>query len=367
MDQRPDVPVDQEPAPPRPEKQEKRPASDQVTEVAPGVLRMQLPVSIPGLGHVNAYLLEDERGATVVDAGMPGQDTWTALTARLADAQVPLGRVHTVVVTHSHPDHYGTAGRLVEESGADLVTHAAFIGGARPHRHASVDDDDPAPAAGAGDAPVPGNPYDGPTPWGGTSPSPDLVDQVRRSFRRSDRHHFAPPTPTRLVEDGERLSMGGRDWVAVHTPGHTLDHLCVYDPTEGLLITGDHVLPTITPHISGIGTGPDPLAQFLASLSYVAGFEVRTALPAHGDPFDDLAGRVESISRHHAERLEMLRIALAETGPADVDELSHAIFQARSWGPMASSETYAHLEHLRLLGDAARWDDGGVLTYGPTR
>ncbi len=44
---------------PRPLKQEQLPASDEIMEIAPGVLRAQLPISIPGLGHVNMYILED--------------------------------------------------------------------------------------------------------------------------------------------------------------------------------------------------------------------------------------------------------------------------------------------------------------------
>lgn len=56
---------------PRPLKQEQLPASDEILEIAPGVLRAQLPISIPGLGHVNMYILEDERGVTLVDPGLP--------------------------------------------------------------------------------------------------------------------------------------------------------------------------------------------------------------------------------------------------------------------------------------------------------
>jgi len=56
-------------------KQEQEPASDEVIEVAPGVLRMQLPISMPGLGHVNTYALEDERGFALVDPGLPGPES----------------------------------------------------------------------------------------------------------------------------------------------------------------------------------------------------------------------------------------------------------------------------------------------------
>jgi glyoxylase-like metal-dependent hydrolase (beta-lactamase superfamily II) len=59
----------------RPRKQEQEDASADVTEVAPGILRTQLPISLPGLGHVNCYVLEDERGVAVVDPGLPGPDS----------------------------------------------------------------------------------------------------------------------------------------------------------------------------------------------------------------------------------------------------------------------------------------------------
>jgi hypothetical protein len=48
-------------------KQEQEPASEEVTEVAPGVLRLQLPISLPGLGHVNCYALIDGDGVALVD------------------------------------------------------------------------------------------------------------------------------------------------------------------------------------------------------------------------------------------------------------------------------------------------------------
>ena len=53
-------------------KQEQEPASEEVTEVAPDVIRTQLPVNLPGLGHVNCYVIEDKQGIAVVDPGLPG-------------------------------------------------------------------------------------------------------------------------------------------------------------------------------------------------------------------------------------------------------------------------------------------------------
>ena len=60
-------------------RQEQEAARSEVSEVAPGVLRMELPIHMPGLGHVNCYALVDRNGAAVVDPGMPGPATWKAL------------------------------------------------------------------------------------------------------------------------------------------------------------------------------------------------------------------------------------------------------------------------------------------------
>ena len=61
-------------------RQEQEPATEEITEVGAGVLRLQLPISMPGLGHVNCYALEDERGVALVDPGLPGPDSYRALT-----------------------------------------------------------------------------------------------------------------------------------------------------------------------------------------------------------------------------------------------------------------------------------------------
>ena len=107
----------------KPPKQEQEPASAEVIEVAPNVIRMQLPIWMPGLGHVNMYGLLDDRGLAVVDPGLPGPSSWKALKQRLKTAGYSLKDVHTVVVTHSHPDHFGGAGRIRKESGAELIAH----------------------------------------------------------------------------------------------------------------------------------------------------------------------------------------------------------------------------------------------------
>jgi glyoxylase-like metal-dependent hydrolase (beta-lactamase superfamily II) len=336
----------------RPQRQEAQPATDEVQEVAPGVLRLQLPLRMPGLGHTNCYAIEDERGWAVVDPGMPGPKATKAMEARFATAGFRLRDVHTVVVTHSHIDHFGGAGRLRTDAGARVVTSRSFRTWWDPD---DVDDLEPWDGVDFGS----GTPWDRDTPWGGKHARPPLKARVRyRVMRPVLRRAFPTPRPSVRLDDAEPIRLGRREWFAVHTPGHTPDHLCLYDPEGGVLLSGDHVLPTITPHISGVDAGPDPLSSFVDSLDKVARLDgVQHVLPAHGHPFTDLEGRVADIHRHHHERLDRLKGYLAEAGEASVVALSQRLFRPQVWGPMAESETYAHLEHLRLAGAATRRED----------
>jgi hypothetical protein len=88
--------------------------------------------------------------------------------------------------------------------------------------------------------------------------------------------------------------------------------------------------------------------------------DVSIALPAHGHPIDDLAGRAQHIIEHHEQRLDVIREARDDLPRGTVVDFMKVLFRERSWGGMAESETYAHLEHLRELGEftRARGDDG---------
>lgn len=340
----------------RPLRQEAQPAADDVDEVAPGVLRIQLPLRMPGLGHVNCYVIDGRDGVTLVDPGMPGPQAWKVLEERLRQAGASVRAVRNVVVTHSHIDHFGASGRLRVKAGAAVVTHRSFRTWWDPTDVGDGVELDPLPR---------GRPWERVTPWGGEHPRPPRRVRLRFRFMKPlMRRWFATPSPSRRLEDADVVRLGDRDWIAVHTPGHTRDHLCLFEPDSGTLLSGDHVLPTITPHISGIDAGPDPLTSYFSSLERMhelAG--VRTVLPAHGLPFTDLDQRVKDIRRHHEERLATLREAAEELGEATVEVLSERLFRPRSWGPMAQSETYAHLEHLRLTGQADRREEAGSLYY----
>ena len=146
-------------------------ASPDIVEVVPGILRLQLPIDFTGLGHVNTYALEDDKGFALVDPGLPGEESWKALRGRMDAAGIPLERVHTIVVTHSHPDHFGGAGLLAEESGGAIVASDRFRTFFDPddiddRELEAADDIDP------DESPIPSIRIERPAPWGGSTIGP---------------------------------------------------------------------------------------------------------------------------------------------------------------------------------------------------
>jgi glyoxylase-like metal-dependent hydrolase (beta-lactamase superfamily II) len=350
----------------KPRKQEQEAARREVTEVAPDVLRMQLPIRMPGLGHVNMYALLDENGAAVVDPGMPGPDTWRAIQDRLKQAGLAPKHVHTVIVTHSHPDHFGGAARFARVADAKVVAHRSFrFGVLESSEEAEVSVDD-LTAQGDNDEPHRRvvEAWNHTTPWGGRHPRPPLLMRLKWRAYRAIGRSFVPPI-SKPVRAGDVLRLARREWLVTHTPGHTEDHICLHDPADGLFLSGDHVLPSITPHISGLSLSKDPLEGFFDSLDRVAAIpNVSLALPAHGHPFTGLAERCEAIKQHHYDRLDNVKRIGRELGPSSVRAYMQRLFRERSWGEMAESETYAHLEHLVHRGEAtSRRDGDGFLIY----
>ena len=350
----------------KPTRQEQEPADSAVTEVGPGVLRMQLPVHLPGLGHVNCYAIEDERGVAIVDPGLPGDPTWDVLAERLAQGGFKPTDVHTVIITHSHFDHFGQAERLREEVGAQIVTHANF----RSMWSTEELDERPEVDPDMTDAELEiiAERTRRRLPWGSMS-APPPIEEIRRFAQMGGKRSrmMTVPEPTMRIEHADVLPLGRGEWLAIHTPGHTADHLCLYDPVSGVFLSGDHVLPTITPHIGGTRFDEDPLQSFFDSLRLMHDYaDVSVVLPAHGHPFDDLVGRADDIVEHHEERLQVIRDAAAGSGSAPVEHYMQQLFRERSWGEMAASETYAHLEHLRLQGDVTCAIHDGIHHYDLT-
>jgi glyoxylase-like metal-dependent hydrolase (beta-lactamase superfamily II) len=306
-------------------------------ELDGGIRRITLPLPTRP-GHVHAYLLPGEDGWTLVDTGVGLPEAKQMWAVELEEAG---GRVATVFVTHFHPDHVGAAADLHKLTGAPVVQ------GALDYAQCELVWGNPAWSERLVD-------------WfelhGATDDvTAELVGQssVYRPFVRYQRDPI-------LVEAGEHVD----GWQLVAAPGHADGQLCLLK--NDVLVAADHLLGKITPTV-GLwpASRPDPLGDYLTALDRTIELAPRLALPGHGDPIEDPAGRARELKEHHRVRLEEAAKALRPE-PQSGYQLSFALFGADlapAGRRFAIAETLSHLERLVHERAAQRVEGDGGVTY----
>ena len=301
-----------------------------------------VPVPIPDnpLRYTLCYLVTADDGLAVVDPGWNSDEGWAALLAGLSAAGASVGDVTGIIATHVHPDHHGLSGRLREESGAWVAMHPAERDGL-PQRLQRRDAEPESLVRG----------------WLGRCGAPDgEIRELTASFGHR-RENMTMPLPDVLLEDGDLAPLGGRRLRAVWTPGHTPGHLCLREPDAQVLLTGDHVLPRITPNIGLHPASTDaPLGRFLDSLDRTADYDDHDALPAHEYRFRGLAVRSKQLREHHDKRCMEILGVVTEFGDPTPWQVAQRLTWSRPWpeiGMMrfgAIAETTAHLDYLQHQG-----------------
>lgn len=315
-----------------------------VREVAAGVYL--IPLSFPGpLGSVNVYLIEGGGERALVDAGweFAGAGAWDELVEALRDLGVlpQVGALQHLVLTHIHPDHVGMAERIKQTYGCRILMHGYEQVFLEPRYHS------------------PQGLLEHMAKWLDMNGVPgEELRALRDASLAMTGTRF--PDPDERLRGGETLAVGSQLWRVLWTPGHATGHICLYEPAAGLLITGDHVLPGETPNISlHPQTTPNPLADFVDSLRAVRRLPVTLALPGHGEPFPDLATRVDQTLSHHRQRLEAIQAVLGPQPKTAWEVASSLRWTSRQvtfesldvWNRrLALLETMAHLEYLRAPG-----------------
>ena len=310
-----------------------------VEQVRPGLWSIPVPIPNNPLRYVLVYALElDGGGVALVDAGWNTDEAWTSLGDGLALAGGSISDVRAVLVTHIHPDHYGLAGRIRESSGAWIGLHpddAIML----ESRYGDTDQLVANMTRLLVDSGVPAD---------------KLPDLTLSSMMMKSMVTMAKPDV--FFEDEKAIELPGWNLRTIWTPGHSPGHVCFYSEDRRLLLSGDHVLPRITPNIS-VHTQQfhNPLGDFLASLLKVQNLGVDEVLPGHEYRFADLAGRLEELIQHHADRLDEIENVLREHPASTAWDLTLRLHWSRPWDEIesfmqrqANGETLAHCVLLEL-------------------
>jgi glyoxylase-like metal-dependent hydrolase (beta-lactamase superfamily II) len=301
--------------------------------VAPGVRRIALPLPL-ALRSVNVYLIEGDGGWSIVDSGMHTPEAEAELRSGLVAAGIAMAELRTAFITHLHPDHLGMAGTL-RDAGAKLLMHGPEI--ARAHE------------VWAADHRQINATYELFERHG----MPRDVDEGMRAGWVAMGERVDPFEPIHPVANGEVLDLGGRALTVIWTPGHTDHHAVLFEESSGTLISGDHVLPRITSNVGVYPGGrPDPLGDFLGALEQMKTLNVKRVLPAHGEPFDDCAGRVDEILAHHVTRLDQTLNGVGGGGrnAYEICRILFPVLRSPHEERFALAETLAHLVYLELRG-----------------
>lgn len=272
----------------------------QLIEAEPGVARLLAPNPSPYTSTGTQVHLVGRDELAVIDPGPADPAHLEALVAAIAGR-----RVAAILVTHTHKDHSPGAAPLA------LLTGAPVIGCA-----------------------------------------PLVVDGEQEAG-------FDPTyAPIKVLADGESIGVDGRTLTAVHTPGHTSNHLCFADEDAGILFSGDHVMGWST----SVVIPPDgDMGDYLASLHKL---RTRTGdriyYPAHGEPVDDPHRLVRGMIGHRLQRERQI-LRLVGEGQATVPQIVAAGYPGLDprLVPAAGASVLAHLLDLRrrelVQGDVEHW------------
>lgn len=321
--------------------------SEQIVE---GLHRINVPLPHNALKQINTYLILGGNRPVLVDTGFNRPECIQALSMALAELGLGFGDID-ILLTHLHPDHINAIEGIWRE-GMAIYAHALSFSESR-----TMDalwngiiqcDGDSDYCAGIGASDLAGLSFD--------------LCPLQKEY------------PVTYLRDGQTFECGRLSFEVIATPGHDRTHICLYEPAEKIMITGDHVLPRITPNVSSFSLSSTDLRDYLESLDKVRAYDVALALPSHGEMIADLSGRVDELKRHYHNRVEEMEGLVRAGHHGLVSIASHASWGHADWFSwdfgqqlLSLSETMAHLAFAIDRGDLCVTSDGATKRLACTK
>jgi glyoxylase-like metal-dependent hydrolase (beta-lactamase superfamily II) len=326
-------------------------------EIIPGIYQIQVPIPNNPLEYTNTYLIRENNECLLIDAGSDNEKALDSFAKQLAETGTKFKDIKQIIVTHLHRDHYGLAGKLQQLSQAKIALHH------RGKELIILQNTDMRKL------------LNHIRQWQLVNgvPAREFPEFNEETLRNID---FVPlASPDIILHGGETISAGVFNFQVLWTPGHSPGHICLYEPEQKILFSGDHILPIITPNVSlQPQHGDNPLGDFLSSLDRVKQLEVKLILPAHEHIFTDLPTRIEELFQHHRQRKADI-LATIKAKAKTAYQISLEIIWMPELGGvrgqdlapldrrMAVLETLAHLESMRADGEVDKFSQNGIIYY----
>jgi glyoxylase-like metal-dependent hydrolase (beta-lactamase superfamily II) len=316
---------------------DRRANAPRTEKVLPGIWRLRLPLTWPGVPHGNAWAIEGEEGIVLFDTGMGGEGRLRQLDLALAQAGYGVEDVALLVCTHAHIDHYGLAKPIVERAGCELWMHPSW-----EHVRPLADDPEAALEQRIEVARESGVP-------------PAALERYREA-RSNETGVEGIKEPDRELVPGVEVETGLGTWQVYETPGHAPSHVCLHQPERKLMISGDHLLGR-TVLFFDHGHTPDPIGEFLGGLEEIEPLDVDLVLPGHGRPFRDPEAKIAESREQVGQQLDLVREKLSG-GEKTAFEVVEGILGRDNVRSLASAWllqiVLSCLDHLALSGEVEK-------------
>ena len=317
-------------------------------EVLPRLFRAEIPLPNNPLKATNSYIIRGEERNLIIDTGMNRKECLEAFDAVIENLQLDLSKTD-FFITHLHADHLGLVSELADASSRVFFNHPdaaitsfsdlwkLLFNSARKHGFSDK--------------------------------------ELEQALSRHPGYRYSPSKPVdyELLEEGDELAYGPYTFTCIHTPGHTPGHLCLYEQSQKIFVSGDHILGDITPNISAWDDQENPLQQYLQSLDKVDRMEIELVLPGHRRLLTDSRKRIKELKEHHRERLEEVLAIIKELGAGSAYQIAAQMqwdIVAPDWKRFpitqkwfAIGEAIAHLRYLEEEKKIERREEEGTVLF----
>jgi len=306
-----------------------------VEEILPNLYKIEIPLPGSPLKALNSYLIKSQGRFLVIDTGMNREECMREMSSNLERLDVDLKKTD-FFITHIHTDHLGLVANLATETSTVYFNR----------QEASITNSH--------------------SPWWQelmalyhSNGFPE--DELKKALESHPgyRYHLKSHVDFCILKEGDTIEIGDYCFRCIETPGHSPGHMCLYEASKKLLVSGDHILFDITPNISLWSKENNPIKEYLASLDKVYALEVNLVLPGHRSISTEHRKRITELKHHHQTRVNEI-LSVLEDGEKnafqiasliswDVDYSSWELFPSfQKW--FAVGETLSHLKYLEEDG-----------------